>query len=179
MHKVIEKVLVTQTELKKIIKRMAKEIDKDFKDTPFLMVGLLKGCYPFLSNLTLNMKLDFPVEFLNVSCYEGGDKRKGEGLKIHDYGLFSVKDKNILIVDDIIDSGITLEILKNKFLKEGAKSVKIAVLLDKPKGRKTNIKADYVGVEIPNEFVIGFGLDYDELYRNIPYVGVFNKKYLK
>lgn len=179
MHKVVKKVLVTEKELKKIIKRVAGEIEFDYKYTDFTMIGLLKGCIPFLSSLALQIKLDYKIEYLSVSSYEGTDSRKNDSLNIKTQIDFPIKDQHILLVDDIIDSGITLQILKDKLLEMGAKSVKIAVLLDKKEGRKNSLEADYVGTRIPNEFVIGFGLDYDELYRNLPYIGVFDQKYLK
>ena len=167
----IEKVLIDEEELKQIIKRLGEEITKDFKDKNLLVVGILKGSVPFLADLIRQIDLDFDIDFMSVSSYEGGTQSTGRVAFKKDLDI-NPEGRDILIVEDILDSGLTLSYLKNVLSVRNTASVKICTLLDKPANRKIDIEADYVGKVIPDEFVIGYGLDYDEEYRNLPYVGV-------
>ena len=176
MLNVVEKVLVTQEEIVKRSIELGKEITEDYKqanEIP-LVVGLLKGSVPFMAELMKHIDLDFQFDFMDVSSYEGtesiGDIRIMKDLDI------SVKGLSILLVEDIVDTGRTLKEVRRMLLNKGAKEVKIASLLDKPERRVVEVDADYVGFTIPNEFVIGFGLDYNQKYRNLPYVGVLKKE---
>ena len=176
MLNVVEKVLVTQEEIVRRSIELGKEITEDYKqakEVP-LVVGLLKGSVPFMAELMKHIDLDFRFDFMDVSSYEGtesiGDIRIMKDLDI------SVKGLSILLVEDIVDTGRTLKEVRRMLLNKGAKEVKIVSLLDKPERRVVEVDADYVGFTIPNEFVIGFGLDYNQKYRNLPYVGVLKKE---
>lgn len=179
INKIIDKVLISKSKINKINKKLAKQIEKDYKDKEFIMIGLLKGCLPFLSDLSKLINLDFEIYYMDVSSYKGLKKERDDILINFDLDKdLDIKGKNILIVEDIIDSGNTLYTVKEILEKRGA-SIKIATLLDKPSNRIKNISADYVGIKIPNLFVLGYGLDYLQKYRNLPYIGTINKKYLK
>jgi len=174
MRKDIEKILLTPSEIKTICIDLGKQITHDYKEKKPLLIGLLKGCVPFLSELSQHIDLYLEIEYLSVSSYHGNIKTSGD-IKIRKDSDTSFKGRDVLIVEDIIDTGYTLKTVHKLFLNRGAKSVKVVTLLDKPDGRKTSFKADYVGKVIPNEFVVGFGLDFKELYRNLPFVGVLKK----
>ena len=172
MHKDVKKVLVSQEAISARCEELGKQISDEYRkigSTP-LLVALLKGSVPFLAELVKHIDMDIQFDFMDVSSYEGtesiGDIRVDKDLDC------SVKGIDILLVEDIVDTGRTLlevtKLLKNK----GARDVKVVSLLDKPDRRVVEIKADYVGFEVPNEFVVGFGLDFDQKYRNLPYVGV-------
>ncbi len=172
----IKKVSVSKEELELMNKRLGNEISNDYNGKCPMFVGLLKGCLPFLSDLLKNVTIPCTVDYFKVSSYNGAQstgiiKIKGE--------CPDVDGKDVIVVDDILDTGKTLKAVKELLIANGAKSVKICVLLDKPEGRKENITADYVGGNVPNEFVVGYGLDYNDLYRNIPYVGVLKDEIYK
>lgn len=175
MHEAVEKILVSQEQIVAKCQELGKKITQDYKGERIILVGLLKGSVPFLAELMKSIDLDCECDFMDVSSYHGttssGDIRIIKDLEC------SVKDRHVLICEDIIDSGKTLQAVTNMICAKSAKSVKIVTLLDKPEGRVVEIEADYVGFVIPNEFVIGFGLDYDEIYRNLPYVGVLKPSY--
>lgn len=177
MHEAVEKVLVSQEDIVKRTAELGKQISDDYrsrKEVPYV-VALLRGSVPFLAELVKHMDMDIQFDFMDVSSYEGtesiGDIRVNKDLDC------SVKGVSILLVEDIIDTGRTLKEVTRLLLNKGAKDVKVVSLLDKPSRRTVDIEADYVGFEIPNEFVIGFGLDFDQKYRNLPYVGVLKKSY--
>lgn len=179
MHEVVEKILVSEEQIKKRSEELGKQISEDYRKsgrTP-LLVALLKGSVPFLAEIIKHIDLDIQFDFMDVSSYEGtesiGDIRINKDLDC------SVKDLSILLVEDIVDTGRTLLEVKRLLKNKGAKDVKVVSLLDKPERRVVDIKADYVGFEIPNEFVIGFGLDFDQKYRNLPYVGVLKPEEYK
>ena len=178
-NNIIDKILISTKKLNRLNKTLAKKIEKDYKDKEFIMVGLLKGCLPFLTDLSKLIKLDFEIHYMDVSSYKGLEKEREDILVNLDLDKdLDIKGKNILIVEDIIDSGNTLYTVKNMLEQRGA-NVKIVALLDKPYNRVKNITADYVGTRIPNLFVLGYGLDYLQKYRNLPYIGTINKKYIK
>ena len=168
----IERVCVSEEEIDQITSRIAKEICRDYQDKNPLFVGLLKGCIPFMTDLLRKVNIECTLDYLRVKSYEGSSST---GV-VQYFGLSpEVKDRNVIIIDDILDTGRTIRVIKEKFLAEGAKSVGVCVMLDKPEGRIVDISADYVGGIVPNEFVVGYGLDYNEKYRNIPYIGVLKK----
>ncbi len=174
MHKDIESVLVSEKQLEKIVNSLAKQIEKDYNDNEFMMIGLLKGSVAFMADLMKKIRLDFSIDFMVASSYGSGTESSGK-IKIISDVTIPVKDKDILIVEDIVDSGNTLNFICNYLVTKGAKSVRVATLCDKPARRKVPFTPDYIGIEIPDEFIVGYGLDYDEKYRNLPYIGVLKR----
>ena len=175
MENVVKEILVTEEEIESKVKELAEKITEDYKGKNLILVGILKGAVMFLSDLAKNIKLPLKMDFMAVSSYGNSAKSTGEVRIIKDLE-FSVEDKDILIVEDIIDTGLTLSYLTDNLRKRGARSVKIVTLLDKPERRSVNVPVDYVGFIIPDEFVIGYGIDYAELYRNLPYVAALKEE---
>jgi len=169
----IEKVLISEEELKEIIARLGKQITEDYKDKNLLVVSVLKGSVMVMADLLREIKLPLRIDFMSVSSYGSGTTSSGTVKIIKDLDI-NLAGYDLLIVEDILDSGVTLSSLKQILLTRGPASVKICTLLDKPERRKADIKADYVGAQIPDAFVVGYGLDYDEKYRNLPYVGILS-----
>jgi hypoxanthine phosphoribosyltransferase len=177
INDVVKKVLISEEEITVRCKELGKQISEDYKDSVPIMVGLLKGSVPFMAELLKNITIDCETEYMSVSSYSGtesmGDVRINKDLDR------SVKGFDVLVVEDIVDTGKTLEKVKELLYSKGAKTVKVVALLDKPSRRVVDISAEYVGFTIPNEFVIGFGLDFDQKYRNLPYVGVLKEELYK
>ncbi|MBQ5910770.1 MAG: hypoxanthine phosphoribosyltransferase [Clostridia bacterium] len=171
MNNDIEKVLLTEEELKEIICRLGKQITEDYKDKNLLVVSVLKGSVMVMADLLREIKIPARIDFMSVSSYGSGTTTSGSVKIIKDLDI-DLSGYDLLIVEDILDSGVTLSNLKEILLTRGPASVKICTLLDKPERRKANVVADYVGAQIPDAFVVGYGLDYDEKYRNLPYVGI-------
>lgn len=169
----IQKILFTKEEIEKRIVELGKEITNDFKDeeAPLVVVGLLKGSIIFMSDLVREIKLPLTLDFIQVSSYDGEFETSREVKIIRDLEK-GVTGKNVLVVEDIIDSGYTLKKVLKMLGSRGAKSVSLCTLLDKKSKREIEIDVQYTGFEIPNEFVLGYGLDVREEYRNIPYIGV-------
>lgn len=172
MHKDVKKILVREEEIIKRCQELGKQISDDYREYEQLplVVGLLKGSVPFLAELIKHIDLDIRFEFMDVSSYEGtesiGDVKVN--LDLHS----SIKNIPVLLVEDIVDTGRTLTEVSRLLKNKGASEVKIVSLLDKPERRVVEIEADYVGFAVPNEFVVGFGLDFNQKYRNLPYIGV-------
>jgi hypoxanthine phosphoribosyltransferase len=171
MEKDIEKILVTEEEIQAKIKELAVQLTEEYKDRFPLAIGVLKGAMPFMADLLKRMNCYLEMDFMDVSSYGDSTVSSGEVKIIKDLNT-SVEGRDLLIIEDIIDSGLTLSYLADLFRCRKAKSIKIVTLLDKPTGRKKAINADYVCFSVPNEFVVGYGLDYAEKYRNLPYIGV-------
>ncbi len=169
----LKSVLLTEEEIKEIVKRLGDEITSDYKDKNLLVVSVLKGSVMIMADLLREIKLPLKIDFMSVSSYGSGTASSGTVKIIKDLDI-NLSGYDILIVEDILDSGATLSSLKEILLTRKPASVKICTFLDKPDRRKANIKADYVGAVIPDEFVVGYGLDYDEKYRNLPYVGILS-----
>ena len=150
---------------------IAKQIEKDYNDKDFIMVGLLKGSVAFMVDLMRKVNLDFSIDFIVASSYGSGTVSSGR-VNIQKDISQSVEGKDILIVEDIIDSGNTLDFITKYLKAKKAKSVKHCTLFNKPDSRVADIHIDYAGAVMPDEFIVGYGLDYDEKYRNLPYVGV-------
>lgn len=167
----IEKVLVTRDEINKIAKDLGKKLEEDYKDKFPLVIGLLKGCVPFMGELVTEMDIHLEMGFMDVSSYHGGIESSGDVQILKDLGI-SVQDRHIIIAEDIVDTGRTIKTVMELLLFRGALSVEVVTMLDKPAGRIVDFHPKYVGITIPKEFVVGFGLDYEEKYRNLPYVGV-------
>ncbi len=171
MHKDVESILVSEKELQEIVERLAADIDRDYEGKDWLMVGVLKGSILFMADLMKAMKTDYPIDFVVVSSYADGTESTGRVNVLKDISQ-SIVGKELLIVEDIIDSGNTLNFLVKYFLAKGASSVKIVTLFDKPDRRKVEVPVEYVGKVIPDAFIVGYGLDYAEKYRTLPYVGI-------
>lgn len=174
-EKDIKKVLLSKEEIVSRCEELGAQITKDYagKDTLFL-IALLKGSVPFLAELIKHIDLDIQIDFMDISSY-AGTHSTGEIQILKDLET-PVSGKDVLIVEDIVDTGRTLKTVKETLANRGANSVKIATLLDKPEGRVVEIEADYSGFEVPNEFVVGFGLDFDQRYRCLPYIGVLKEE---
>ena len=169
LEKDIERILISQEEIQVRCKELGKELTEIYQNTNPLVVGVLKGAVPFMADIVRSIDTYLELDFMDVSSYGNATVSSGEVKIVKDT---NVEGRDLLIVEDIIDSGRTLAYLVDLFKYRKAKSVKIVTLLDKPEGRVVNIEADYVGFNVPNEFVVGYGLDYAEAYRNLPYIGV-------
>ena len=170
----IEKILISEQQLDEIIDRLANQITEDYRnsDRKLVFVVILKGSIPFATELMKRVTLPLEIEVMKVSSYGAGTKSSGE-IRIHtDLLREDLPECDLLIIEDIVDSGRTLQRLTQLFSNRLAGSVKTCTLLDKPERREVAFEADYVGTTIPTEFVVGFGLDYDEKYRNLPFVGI-------
>lgn len=175
MNNDIERILVTEEEINKITQRIADQISEDYKGKNLLLLCILKGSVVFMGDLMKKVTIPVQIDFMKVSSYGSGTTSKGIIDIILDLRRKDLDTCDIVVVEDIIDSGKTLSYLM-KYLKEkGARSVKTCTLLDKPSRREVDFTPDYVGVEIPDEFVVGYGLDYDENYRALPYVGILKR----
>ena len=173
MQRNVKEIIYTQEEITQKCKELAKQIINDYHDKNLLMVGLLKGSVPFLAELSKFVNLDVTFDYMDVSSYEGVESKAITIKKDLDQ---EVKGKDILLVEDILDTGKTLTTVKAMLLERGAASVEIVTMLDKKEGRTYPIEAKYVGFDIPNAIVVGFGLDFDEKYRNLPYVGILKEE---
>lgn len=171
MHKDIESVLVSEKEIENIVNTLAKQIEKDYNGKDFIMIGLLKGSISFMVDLMRKIDLDFAIDFIVASSYGSGTKTSGR-VNIQKDVSQSVVGKDILIVEDIIDSGYTLDFITKYLKAKGAGEIRLCTLFNKPQRREADIKVDYVGMVIPDAFIVGYGLDFDEKYRNLPYVGI-------
>lgn len=171
MHNDIKEILITEEEIRAKCIELGRQLTEEYKGRFPLLVGVLKGATPFMADLSRCIDTHVELDFMDVSSYGSGTRSSGEVKILKDLDS-RVEGRDIIIVEDIIDSGLTLSYLVDLFKYRKAKSVKIVTLLDKPAGRTANIKADIVGFEVPNEFVVGYGLDYNEKYRNLPYIGV-------
>ncbi|MBR5201961.1 MAG: hypoxanthine phosphoribosyltransferase [Clostridia bacterium] len=171
MLKDIEKVLLSEEELQKIVKRLGEQITEDYKGKNLLLVSVLKGSVMLMADLMREIKIPCSIDFMAVSSYGAGTKTSGVVRIIKDLDRDNLEGVDLLIVEDILDSGVTLDYLMKILSARKPNSIKICTLLDKPERRKAPIKADYAGAQIPDAFVVGYGLDYDEKYRNLPFVG--------
>lgn len=170
----IERILVSEDEISEIVERISSNIDEYYRDrdSKLLLLGILKGSVVFMGDLMKHIKTPIEIDFMKVSSYAGGTKTSGSVNIILDLYRKDLNNTDILIVEDIIDSGRTLSHLVKYLELKGAKSVKTCTLLDKPDRREVELEPDWTGARIPNEFVVGYGLDYDEKYRELPFIGV-------
>lgn len=173
MHKNLKSVLIDEESIIKRSKELGQEITNKYKGDiePPIFIALLKGSVPFLSELIKYIDLDIEIDFMDVSSYGGGTESTRDIRILKDLDR-SIKGKKIIIVEDIVDTGRTLVAVTKILENKGAAEIKVVSLLDKPDRREVEVDVEFVGFEIPNEFVVGFGLDYNEKYRNLPYVGV-------
>ena len=175
IYKDIEKVLISKEDIKKRIKELGEEITKDLQGEEVIVVGVLKGCVVFLSDLIRELDIKVDLDFMICSSY-GSDTESSGNVKIIKDINVDVKNKVVLVVEDIIDSGRTMANLKEIFKVRKCKDFKICTLLDKKDRRAVDIEADYIGFNVPNEFVVGYGLDYAGKYRNLPEIGVLKSE---
>ncbi len=167
----IHKILISREELTKKAKELGSIISKDYKDKKLLLICILKGGVMFTTDLMKEITIPIELDFLAVSSYGMSTSSSGV-VRIQKDLETDIKNKHILIVEDIVDSGLTLAYIKELLISRGPASVKICTILNKPERRKSNVKIDYLGFDIPDEFVVGYGLDYAEKYRNLPCVCV-------
>ena len=155
--------MLSEEDIQNICKGMGAIITEDYKDRPLVCVGILKGSVMFMADLIKRIDTHLAIDFMDVSSYHGGTELKDLGA--------SIENKDVLIIEDILETGTTLKSITELLQSRKVNSLEIATLLDKPNRRKADIEAKYVGKKIPDEFVVGYGLDYRELYRNLPYIG--------
>lgn len=167
----IKEVLITEEEIQKRVKELGANLSEEYQDRFPLVIGVLKGAMLFMSDIVKNMDIHLEMDFMDVSSYGKSTVSSGEVKIIKDLNT-SVEGRDIIIIEDIIDSGLTLNYLVDLLRYRKAKSIKIVTLLDKPTGRKVDLYADMVGFDVPDAFVVGYGLDFAERYRNLPYIGV-------
>lgn len=174
MHKDIKKVLISSEEIENKVEELGVQLTKDYMDKKPLVIGLLKGCVPFMGDLIKKIDCHLEMDFMDVSSYEGINSTGV--IRVNKDITADLEGRDIIIAEDIVDTGRTLKHVIGLLKDRGAKSVKVVTLLDKPEGRVVELEADYVGFIIPKEFVIGYGLDYNEYYRNLPYIGVLKEE---
>ena len=173
MHQDIEKVLLTQEEIEAKAVELANLLKADYADKKPILLGLLKGSAMFMSDLMKSLDIDLQIDFMDVSSYDGAEST-GDVKIVKDLDL-SVRGRHVLIVEDIVDTGRTLEKVFALLHSREAASVQMVTLLDKPEARIAPIAAKYIGFSIPKSFVVGYGLDYNEKYRNLPYIGILKE----
>ncbi len=170
MHKeTIGTVMITQEEIYAKAAEIGRQITMDYAGREIVLVGILRGAVLWMADIMKNIKLDMIIDFMAVSSYGAATKTSGI-VKINKDLETDIEGKDVIIVEDIIDSGVTLNYLMGYFERRGAASIRICALLNKPKGRRVEIDADYIGFEIEDIFIVGYGLDYDQRYRNLPYI---------
>lgn len=174
MHQDIKKILISQEQIATRCKELGEVISKDYEGREILVIGLLKGCIPFMSDLVRHITVPVQMDYMDVSSYHGTSST-GQVKVLKDLDT-DIEGLDVIIAEDIVDTGQTLNTVIKMFNLRKANSVKVVTLLDKPEGRTIELEADYVGFTIPKEFVVGYGLDYNEYYRNLPYVGVLKEK---
>ena len=166
VNKTYLKLAISESKIQECVARLAKHIEADYLDQPLLVVGALNGSFVFLSDLIRHMHLPIQVDFIRVSSY--GDSAKSSGkVSLHHGVRTPVLGKNVLVVEDIVDTGFTAQFIRGYFEEQGAATVRICTLLDKPVRRRTTVTVDYVGFEVPDEFIVGYGLDFNQQYREL------------
>jgi hypoxanthine phosphoribosyltransferase len=170
----VERVIVTEEQIKSKVAELAARVDADYKDRDLLLVGVLKGAIMAMADLTRAMQRHIDMDWMAVSSYGSGTKSSGVVRILKDLDR-DITGRNILIVEDIVDSGLTLSWLRANLMSRGAASVEILAILRKPEAAKVEVECKYVGFDIPPDFVVGYGLDFNEKYRNLSFVGVLAK----
>ena len=170
MQNDIERVLLTEEEIREKVKEIGRQISRDYEGKDPLFVGVLKGCFIFMADLMRRVGFSCSMDFMAVSSYSGTTSTGA--VKINKDLSEDIQGRHIIIVEDILDSGVTLNYLKSFLQQRQPASIRIATLLDKPARRKAPVYADYSCFEVPDAFVVGYGLDYNERYRNLPYIGI-------
>ena len=175
MLNAIESVLISEDALQEKVCTLAAQISEDYKGKDLLLIAVLKGSFVFAADLFRKITIPASIDFMAVSSYGSTSKSSGVVKILKDLD-HPIAGKDVLIVEDILDSGLTLSYIREMLLQRGANSLKICTILNKPDRRKADITADYLGFDIPDEFVVGYGLDYDEKYRNLPFVGILKRE---
>ncbi|CAH2212694.1 hypoxanthine phosphoribosyltransferase [Tepidibacter aestuarii] len=173
MYKITD-VLISEEEIAKKVYELAKNIENDYKDEEVVFVGILKGACVFISDIIRKINLDIQLDFMAVSSYGMSTQSSGVVRILKDLDS-DIEGKNVIVVEDIIDTGLTLSYLRENLMARNVKSLKICTLLDKPERRKCDIPVDYVGFKIPDKFIVGYGIDCAEKFRNLPYIGIVEK----
>lgn len=171
---VIDRILIDEKDLKQKVHALARQISSDYEGKCVTMIGILKGSVPFMADLLRLVTTDVEIDFMSVSSYANRSKSSGVVKILKDLDM-DIADKHVLIVEDIVDSGRTLTYLKELLLARKPADLRICTILNKPDRREVKIDVDYIGFDIPDEFVVGYGLDYAQKYRNFPYVGVLKR----
>jgi hypoxanthine phosphoribosyltransferase len=171
IHNDVAEILFTEQQIHEIVARMGKQITEDYQGKNLLIIGVLKGSLVFMADLMREIQLPCAIDFLSVSSYGAGTTSSGEVRILKDLDQ-SLQGKDILVIEDILDSGNTLSFLLKTLSARNPASIRLCTLLDKPSRRKAEVYADYVGTEVEDKFIVGYGLDYAEKYRNLPYIGV-------
>lgn len=167
----IERVLLTEEQIQTRVSQLRAQLASDYDGKDPVFLGVLKGAIPFFKDITSSMPIRCCYDFVSASSYGAGVQTSGQVRLLKDVSM-ELRGRHVVILEDILDTGFTLDFLKKHLMKTEPASLKICVLLDKPERRRVDVQADYVGFSIPNEFVVGYGLDYDQYYRNLPFVGV-------
>lgn len=178
MEKDIAKILISKEDIEKRVCELGCQISADYQGDSIVMIGILRGAVVFFGDLAKEIKIPVSMDFMAVSSYGSSTVSSGVVRIIHDLDE-NIEGRNVLIVEDIIDTGLTLHYLVENLKSRKPKSIKICCLLDKPSRRQSPIKPDYVGFEVPDEFVVGYGLDYNEMYRNLPFIGILKPEVYK
>jgi hypoxanthine phosphoribosyltransferase len=165
----IKDVMITELDIKQRVRKLAEEIEHDFKNEPIFLIIVLKGSFVFAADLIREMKGDIKVDFISVSSYSDQTETTGKVKLIKDLEA-NITNQNVVVVEDIIDSGLTLHFLCGHLKMHNPKQIKICTLLDKPERRRIELPVDYTGFVIPDEFIVGYGIDYAQMYRNLPYI---------
>jgi len=160
------KLLINKEEIKNKVKELAEKINKDYKEKEPILIGILNGCFVFMADLVRELKIPVEIDFVKIRSYAGTETTGKIEMKLDIER--DIRNKDVIIIEDIVDTGLTLNYLVKYLKRKGAKSIKICALLDKPKRRRVDIKIDYLGFKIPNLFVVGYGLDVDERFRELP-----------
>ncbi|MCX7785385.1 MAG: hypoxanthine phosphoribosyltransferase [candidate division WOR-3 bacterium] len=161
--------LISETRLNQKVEKIARQISKDYKNTTPLLVGVLKGAWVFMADLVRNITIPVNCDFLQVSSYGYATESSGVVKIVTDLKC-AIENRDIILVEDIVDTGLTLKYITDYLALKKPRSIKICSLLDKPARHKIKVKIDYLGFKVPNKFVVGYGIDYQELYRNLPYI---------
>ena len=175
MERIFGRPIVTQEEMRARIKELGKQIAADYAGKDFVLVGVLKGAYAFYADLARAIRIPMRVDFLIVTSYGSQSKTSGK-VKIVTELTEDIKGKDVLLVEDIVDSGLTVQYLTKMLAKRKPKSIRICTLLSKPERRTVDVPLAYIGFKIPNKYVVGYGLDYQQKYRNLPYLAVLDLK---
>ena len=171
LHPDIKEVLYSEEEISAVVKDLGAQLTKEYEGKNPLVIGVLKGAVMFMTDLSRAMDCDLELDFMDVSSYGAGMESSGDVKILKDLDT-TVDGRDLLIVEDIIDTGRTLSYLIEIFKYRKAKSIKVVPLMDKKERREVDLEADYIGINVPNEFVVGYGLDFNEKYRNLPYIGI-------
>ena len=179
MYRAIERILLSEDQIRARIQELGQQLTADYREKNPIFVGILKGVVVFFADMIRAIPIDCQIDFMAVSSYGGGTESSGK-IQVKKDLSADIEDRHVVILEDILDTGLTLRHTVDYLMTKHPASLKICTLLDKPDRRKAEIQADYIGFTVPNLFVVGYGLDFDERYRNLPYIGVLNPEaYMK